>query len=68
MQPIVGASVTQVWLNNTTQLLNKHLAITNKKGICKIEEEAIKQLATFTISHQSIGTVSYTTYQVILNI
>ena len=67
MQPLVGASVTQVWLNNKTQLLNKHLAITNKKGICQIEEEAIKQLATFTISHQSIGTVSYTTYQVILN-
>jgi hemoglobin/transferrin/lactoferrin receptor protein len=65
--PIIGASVTQVWVNDKTQLTNKHIAITNKKGICQIEEEAIKQLAIFTISHQSIGTVSYTTYQVILN-
>jgi hemoglobin/transferrin/lactoferrin receptor protein len=66
-QPIEGASVSQVWVNDKTQFTNKHIAITNKKGICQIEEEAIKQLATFTISHQSIGTVSYTTYQLISN-
>ena len=66
-QPIMGASVTLVWVNDKTQLTNKHISITNKKGICQIEEEAIKQLATFTISHKSIGTVSYTAYQVILN-
>lgn len=66
-QPLVGASVTQEWINDKTQAKNKHLAITNHKGICQIEEDAIKQLATFTISHQSIGTVSYSTYQVILN-
>lgn len=66
-QPLVSASVSYEWTNPNTQVKNKHLAITDSKGVCQIEEEAIKNLAVFSISHPQIGTVNYTTFQVIKN-
>ncbi|MBP9185646.1 MAG: TonB-dependent receptor [Bacteroidia bacterium] len=66
-QPIVNASVNYEWINPNNQVKNKHLSITNTSGICEIEEDAIKNLAIFSISHPQFGIVTFTTYQVIKN-
>ncbi len=66
-QPLSGATVTQEWTNNKTQSKQKHISISNNKGVCELEEDAVKQLGTFTISHQTIGTHTYSAYQLITN-
>lgn len=66
-QPLSYAQVNYEWTDEKTSNKNIRLAIANNKGVCEIEEAAIKNLANFTITHPYIGTQNLTTLYLVQN-
>lgn len=59
--PLIGAEVKYEWKNEKTGTKNIRVALTDKNGSCEVEEDAIKNLATFTVAHPNIGSTSFST-------
>lgn len=65
--PLINAEVKYEWTNEKSAAKNSRIAITDKTGKCDIDDEALKNLAVFFVSHPSIGLVTLSTKNLVDN-